>query len=109
MLDWTHISYCYPVTKNVLTNSKIRVFHESCLCFQEKNSKYYNYTLSVNGKAQKHGADYSKDYLTDVLVRHDTVNLIQNHFNLLHIILAFPCIMSFIAADRESHIVTLSY
>uniref|UniRef100_A0A7N8XAN8 N-acetylglucosamine-6-sulfatase n=1 Tax=Mastacembelus armatus TaxID=205130 RepID=A0A7N8XAN8_9TELE len=34
---------------------------------QEKNSKYYNYTLSLNGKAQKHGADYSKDYLTDVL------------------------------------------
>uniref|UniRef100_A0AAQ5WZS7 N-acetylglucosamine-6-sulfatase n=1 Tax=Amphiprion ocellaris TaxID=80972 RepID=A0AAQ5WZS7_AMPOC len=34
---------------------------------QEKNSKYYNYTLSVNGKAQKHGAEYSKDYLTDVL------------------------------------------
>uniref|UniRef100_A0AAQ5ZFS5 N-acetylglucosamine-6-sulfatase n=1 Tax=Amphiprion ocellaris TaxID=80972 RepID=A0AAQ5ZFS5_AMPOC len=33
----------------------------------EKNSKYYNYTLSVNGKAQKHGAEYSKDYLTDVL------------------------------------------
>lgn len=36
---------------------------------QEKNSKYYNYTLSVNGKAQKHGGDYSKDYLTDVLVK----------------------------------------
>uniref|UniRef100_A0A3Q3GAD5 N-acetylglucosamine-6-sulfatase n=1 Tax=Labrus bergylta TaxID=56723 RepID=A0A3Q3GAD5_9LABR len=33
----------------------------------EKNSKYYNYTLSVDGKAQRHGADYSKDYLTDVL------------------------------------------
>lgn len=39
------------------------------LFFQEKNSKYYNYTLSVNGKAQKHGSDYGKDYLTDVLVR----------------------------------------
>ncbi|XP_035476643.1 N-acetylglucosamine-6-sulfatase [Scophthalmus maximus] len=33
----------------------------------EKNSKYYNYTLSINGKAKTHGADYSKDYLTDVL------------------------------------------
>uniref|UniRef100_A0A667ZYQ3 N-acetylglucosamine-6-sulfatase n=1 Tax=Myripristis murdjan TaxID=586833 RepID=A0A667ZYQ3_9TELE len=36
----------------------------------ERNSKYYNYTLSVNGKAQKHGADYSRDYLTDVLDKH---------------------------------------
>ncbi|KAM3833331.1 N-acetylglucosamine-6-sulfatase [Vipera latastei] len=33
----------------------------------EKNSKYYNYTLSVNGKARRHGANYSMDYLTDVL------------------------------------------
>uniref|UniRef100_A0A8C6KVH5 N-acetylglucosamine-6-sulfatase n=1 Tax=Nothobranchius furzeri TaxID=105023 RepID=A0A8C6KVH5_NOTFU len=33
----------------------------------EKNSRYYNYTLSVNGRTQKHGADYSRDYLTDVL------------------------------------------
>lgn len=35
---------------------------------QEKNSKYYNYTLSVNGKAQRHGENYTEDYLTDVLV-----------------------------------------
>lgn len=26
----------------------------------------------MNGKAQKHGSDYSKDYLTDVLVRTQT-------------------------------------
>lgn len=53
-------------------NRSIRVFEYfmSVCVFQEKNSKYYNYTLSVNGEAQKHGADYSKDYLTDVLVRH---------------------------------------
>lgn len=42
---------------------------------QEKNSKYYNYTLSVNGKAQKHGQNYSLDYLTDVLVRQTTDRL----------------------------------
>ncbi|KAK6292242.1 hypothetical protein J4Q44_G00368260 [Coregonus suidteri] len=34
---------------------------------QERNSKYYNYTLSVNGKPKKHGGNYSEDYLTDVL------------------------------------------
>ncbi|EDM16551.1 rCG48973 [Rattus norvegicus] len=33
----------------------------------EKNSKYYNYTLSINGKARRHGENYSVDYLTDVL------------------------------------------
>ncbi|PNI28481.1 GNS isoform 7, partial [Pan troglodytes] len=27
----------------------------------------YNYTLSINGKARKHGENYSVDYLTDVL------------------------------------------
>ncbi|XP_069760118.1 N-acetylglucosamine-6-sulfatase isoform X2 [Narcine bancroftii] len=32
-----------------------------------KNSKYYNYTLSVNGKPQYHGQNYSLDYLTDLL------------------------------------------
>ena len=45
----------------------------SVIVLQEKNSKYYNYTLSVNGKAETHGADYSKDYLTDVLVRNVTI------------------------------------
>lgn len=29
---------------------------------------YYDYILSVNGKAEKHGHDYKQDYLTDVIV-----------------------------------------
>lgn len=44
---------------------------------QEKNSKYYNYTLSVNGKARRHGENYSVDYLTDVLVRNLTTSVSQ--------------------------------
>ncbi|XP_019624453.1 PREDICTED: N-acetylglucosamine-6-sulfatase-like [Branchiostoma belcheri] len=31
------------------------------------NSRYYDYSLSVNGTKQKHGKQYSKDYLTDVI------------------------------------------
>ena len=29
---------------------------------------YYNYTLSVNGREEKHSDNYEKDYLTDLIV-----------------------------------------
>ena len=35
------------------------------------NSRYYNYTLSANGKPEPHGHTYSTDYLTDILVSID--------------------------------------
>jgi len=35
---------------------------------QVGNSVYYDYVLSVNGKAEKHGSDYEKDYLTKLIV-----------------------------------------
>ncbi|KAG8141234.1 hypothetical protein E2320_006878 [Naja naja] len=34
---------------------------------QVGNSKYYNYTLSLNGHEEKHGDHYEEDYLTDLL------------------------------------------
>lgn len=33
------------------------------------NSRYYNYTLSNNGKEETHGDNYTVDYLTDVIRR----------------------------------------
>ena len=31
--------------------------------------RYYDYTLSINGKAERHGNNYEDDYLTDVIGR----------------------------------------
>uniref|UniRef100_A0A673IA79 N-acetylglucosamine-6-sulfatase n=1 Tax=Sinocyclocheilus rhinocerous TaxID=307959 RepID=A0A673IA79_9TELE len=46
----------------------------------ERNSRYYNYTLSVNGRAQRHGQNYSEDYLTDVLAN-ISIDFLENKSN----------------------------
>ena len=43
-----------------------------------RTPRYYDYTLSVNGKAEHHGNNYYMDYLTD-LIANRTVKFISEH------------------------------
>ena len=40
------------------------------------NSRYYNYSVNMNGKKIKHGFEYSKDYYPD-LIANDSVSFLR--------------------------------
>ena len=64
---WDHFWKSYSL-ENSLWESIFRLdlFLYNCL---QGNSKFYNYSLSINGEEEKHGDDYENDYLTDVMGR----------------------------------------
>ena len=41
-----------------------------------RNTRFYNYSLNFNGEIVKHGNDYYKDYLTD-LIANDSVTFLK--------------------------------
>ena len=43
------------------------------------NSQYYNYTLSANGKPERHGDSYAVDYLT-TLLSNRTARFLRNRW-----------------------------
>jgi len=55
-----------------------------------KNSRFYNYTLNVNGARIRHGSDYSLDYLTDLITNESLMFLKQNHDRPTLMVLSFP-------------------
>ncbi|ETE66000.1 N-acetylglucosamine-6-sulfatase, partial [Ophiophagus hannah] len=65
--SWQKIQEPYTFPALLKSECGYQTFFAGKYLNEEKNSKYYNYTLSVNGKARRHGVNYSMDYLTDVL------------------------------------------
>lgn len=61
--DWKHTKAAFA------RRPEFTVF---ALRSQVGNSQYYNYSLSVNGKEEKHGDTYAADYLTDLIVSIET-------------------------------------
>nr|XP_033803923.1 N-acetylglucosamine-6-sulfatase [Geotrypetes seraphini] len=55
-----------------------------------KNSKYYNYTLSVNGQAEDHRSSYESDYLTDLIANRSLEFLQKSSKRLFFMMLAPP-------------------
>ncbi|KAK1126987.1 Extracellular sulfatase Sulf-1 [Melipona bicolor] len=45
------------------------------------NSRYYNYSVNVNGKKIKHGFEYSKDYYPDLIANDSVAFLRQSKHN----------------------------
>ncbi|KAK5985584.1 Arylsulfatase [Trichostrongylus colubriformis] len=58
-----------------------------------KNSKFYNYTINLNGNRVKYGAEYEKDYFTD-LVSNYSLKFIVDHF-LTHSDVPFFLVISY--------------
>ncbi|KAF5271348.1 hypothetical protein FQA39_LY08146 [Lamprigera yunnana] len=48
------------------------------------NSKYYNYSINMNGKKIKHGFDYQKDYYSDLIANDSIAFLRQSKKNNAH-------------------------
>ncbi|CAG9831843.1 unnamed protein product [Diabrotica balteata] len=58
------------------------------------NSKYYNYSINMNGKKIKHGFDYQKDYYSD-LIANDSITFLrhskkQYHNKPVMLMMSFP-------------------